>query len=114
MSPSLFFITTKEMEPWTFHFNLGYLRNQNAVGERTDLWHASLACEWEFVEGVKAVANIGAERSPQRSSSIPPAFILGGMIYSLAQNLDVDLGVKGGLTRTEPEYSILAGIAWRF
>jgi len=114
VSPSLYLITTKEIEAWAFHLNLGYLRNENAVGEREDLWHASIASEWEFVKDLRAVANLGVERASERGSATPAAFILGGLIYSLSENLDVDVGVKGGLTKSEGDYSILAGIAWRF
>lgn len=110
----MFFITTKKLEPWSFHLNVGYNRNENRLGERTDLWHASMASEWEIIEDFKLVANVGAERNPERTSTIPPAFILGGLIYSLTESLDLDVGVKGGLTRTESDYSILAGLAWRF
>jgi hypothetical protein len=114
VSPSLFLITTKEIEAWAFHLNLGYLRNENAVGEKEDLWHASMASEWELVKGLRAVANVGVERASERDSATPAAFILGGLIYSLRENLDVDVGVKKGLTKSEGDYSILAGIAWRF
>jgi hypothetical protein len=43
-----------------------------------------------------------------------PAFVLGGLIYSVSENLDVDFGVKGGLNKPEADYSVLAGLAWRF
>lgn len=45
---------------------------------------------------------------------IDPAFILGGLIYSISKNLDIDFGIKGGLNKPETDYAILAGIAWRF
>ncbi|MCK9420468.1 MAG: transporter [Nitrospirae bacterium] len=110
----LFFITTKELEPWVFHLNLGYGRNENKVDEREEVWHASLASERELVKDLKAVANIGIERNSDRTSSTHPAFILGGLIYSLSEGLDVDFGVKGGLNKPETDYSILAGAALRF
>jgi len=111
---SLYFITTKEIEPWAFHLNLGYGRNENKFDERKDIWHASLAGEVEVVKNLKVVANIGGERNPDKSSDTHPAFILGGLIYSLSENFDIDFGVKGGLNKTETDYSILAGITLRF
>jgi hypothetical protein len=110
----LYFITTKEIEPWAFHLNLGYARNENKFDERKDIWHASLASEVEVVENLKVVANIGVERNTDEASSTHPAFILGGLIYSLSENFDIDFGVKGGLNKPETDCSILAGIAWRF
>lgn len=116
---SLYFITTKEIEPWAFHLNLGYTRNEYKLQEdkddnRKDIWHASLAGEVEVVKNLKAVANIGVERNPDEASSTHPAFILGGLIYSLSENFDMDFGIKRGLNKPETDYSILAGIAWRF
>ena len=111
---SLFFIATRELNPWAFSLNLGYRRNENTADERVDIWHASLASEAEVVKNLKAVANIGIESSPDRTSSAPPAFILGGVIYALSENVDVDFGVKSGLHTSEVDYAILAGTTLRF
>jgi hypothetical protein len=63
---------------------------------------------------VKAAANLGVERNTDKSSGVPPAFILGGFIFPVNANLDLDIGVKGGLTRSENDYSLLAGMTMRF
>jgi hypothetical protein len=110
----LFFIATKEIDSFVFHLNLGYTRNENTVDEREDLWHASLAGEIEVVKNLKFVANAGMERNPDRRSDTHPAFILGGVIYSLSENCDIDFGVKGGLNKPETDFSMLFGIALRF
>lgn len=110
----LFFISTKEIKPWAFHLNLGYIRNENKVDERKNLWHASLATTVEVIKDLKLVGNIGVERNTEKGSDIDPAFILGGLIYSVSENFDIDFGVKGGLTKPETDYSVLAGITWRF
>ena len=110
----IFFITTIEVEPLAFHLNLGYTRNENKVDERKDIWHVSLAAEAQIVKDLKAVGNIGVERNPDKSSNTAPAFILGGLIYSISENLDIDLGLKVGLNKPETDYSILAGAALRF
>ncbi|RMG57299.1 MAG: transporter [Deltaproteobacteria bacterium] len=111
---SYFFILTKEVEPWAVHLNLGYIRNENTADEREDLWHASLAAQVQATEKLNIVGNIGAERNADRSSDTPPAFILGGVIYSLSENFDVDLGIKAGLNKPETDYSILTGITYIF
>ena len=113
-----FLITTKEVQPWAFHLNLGYIRNQYKLQEdedanRKDIWHVSLAAQVEFVKNVKAVANIGMERNPDKTSEIHPAFILGGFICSVTENLDVDAGLKYGLNKPETDIAYLAGITWR-
>ena len=111
---TLYFITTKEIDPWAFHLNLGYKRNENTVDEREDIWHASLAGEYKVMKNLKLVANIGAERNTDKSSDTNPAFILGGFIYSMRENMDIDFGVKGGLNKAQADITYLAGIALRF
>ncbi len=110
----LFFIATKEITSWAFHINLGYIRNDNTVDERIDLWHASLAGVVDVVKNLKAVANIGIEKDRDKSSNADPGFILGGLIYSISENLDIDLGIKKGFNNHGTDYSIPAGITWRY
>jgi hypothetical protein len=110
----LIFITTKEVKPWAFHINLGYIRNENKVDERMDLWHASVAGVVDIVKKLKAVANIGMERNRDKASDVNPGFILGGFIYSISANLDFDIGIKEGFNNHGAAYSIPAGITWRY
>jgi len=114
LTGSLFLIATSEVAPCTFHLNLGYAGNENTLGEREDMWHLSLAGEMGIMEKVKIVANIGAERNPDRESDTHPAFILGGIVCSVSENLDVDFGAKAGLNKPETDWTILAGMAVRF
>jgi hypothetical protein len=118
-SYGLMFITTKEMKPLAFHLNLGYTRNEYKLqadkeANRKGIWHASLASEVEVVKDLKAVANIGMERNPDKTSNTHPAFILGGLIYSISENVAIDAGVKAGLNKPETDMTFLAGIAFKF
>ena len=111
---SIFFITTKEMKPWAFHLNLGYIGNENKLDQRVALWHASLASEVEVARNLKVVANIGIQRNTEKASDTDPAFLLGGLIYSIAENIDIDAGYKYGLTKPEVDHAVLAGVTVRF
>jgi hypothetical protein len=111
---TLFLIATKEVNPMAFHFNFGYKRNENQSEQREDIWHASMAGELKVIQNLKLVANIGMEKNTDKSSSIDPAFLLGGFIYSIRDNLDIDFGVKMGLSKTESDYTFLAGMAIKF
>lgn len=107
----LFFIATKEMEPITLHINLGYVRNR---AEFRDVWHSSLACEHALTKDLRIVGNIGGETNPEKESNVHPLFVLGGIIYSFTENIDMDFGIKTGLNKAEADYSLLAGLAYRF
>lgn len=111
---SLYFIATKEMNPLAFHCNLGYKSNENQLEQREDIWHASLAGEYKVIQNLKLVANIGVERNTDPSSNTHPAFLLGGVIYSIRENLDFDFGIKIGLNETEKDVAFSGGIALRF
>ncbi len=118
-SYGLTFITTKELGKWAFHVNLGYLRNEYKLREdreanRKDLWHVSLASEVEALKDLKLVGNIGMERNQEKASNRHPAFILGGLIYSISENMDIDVGIKSSLNKPETDLTILTGIAFRF
>jgi hypothetical protein len=114
-----FFISTKEMEPWAVYFNLGYIRNEYELqadkeANRKDIWHVSLASQVEVVKNLNIVANIGMETNSDKTSNTDPAFILGGIIYTIAEAFDIDLGIKAGLNKSETDIAYLAGMAVRF
>jgi hypothetical protein len=110
----MFFIGSKEAAPWAFHANLGYIRNENKVDEEKNIWHASLATTYEVVNDLKLVGNIGIERNADKAANNDPAFLIAGAIYSVAENIDLDAGVKYGLSSSETDMSFMAGAALRF
>jgi predicted porin len=110
----LLLIGSKELGAWAFHANLGYIRNENDADEQKDIWHASLAATWEVIKNLKLAADVGVERNTDKDANDDPAYIIGGVIYSINENFDIDLGVKGGLSKSETDISALAGITFRF
>ena len=72
--------------------------------ERKDIWHASFAATWEVIKNLKLAADIGIERNPDEDAKDDPAFLIGGIIYSVNENFDVDFGVKYGLTTSENRF----------
>lgn len=114
VSYSLYLLATREIDPLAFHVNLGYKRNENKNDEREDIWHASLAGELKLIDKLSLVANIGIEKNQDRSSSVDPAFILGGITYAATDYLEIGLGVKGGLTYTEKDFTLIGGVTFKF
>ena len=111
---SLFFVASQEMDPWGFHLNLGYLRNENTQDDEKDIWHASLASTLAVTEELTAVANLGIESNPAKLTDTDPAFVLVGLVYALSEEFDLDCGLKYGLSDPETDYAVLAGVTWKF
>jgi hypothetical protein len=110
----VYFIATKDLKPWAFHGNLGYVRNENTQNARKDIWYASLASELQVRKNLKLVGNFGVQRGDDPDSPHNPAFLLGGLVYSLTENVDIDSGYKYGFTGSDAVHTILAGITFRF
>jgi hypothetical protein len=109
-----FLMGSKEVAPWAFHMNIGYIGNENQAYEEKNIWHASLAVTHEIIKNLKLVGNIGIERNTDKTAASDPAFLIGGVIYSISERFDIDLGIKYGLTAPETDWSLLAGMAFRF
>jgi hypothetical protein len=107
-------IGSKEMAPFAFHMNLGYIRNENTFNAKKNLWHASAAAEYEVVKNLKLVADVGVKRNPDPESSEEPVFVLGGIIYQLSENVSIDGGVKLCLTKPETYITFLLGTTLNF
>ena len=112
-------ISTFEREEWYVSANLGYLYNDYGLQSdrdafRRDIWSASLSGQYEIFEDVWLVGEAGVASNPDVTSDTPPAYILGGIIYEITKNVDLDIGYKYGLNKPMVDYSILSGITIRF
>ncbi len=113
-SYSLFSILSKEMDSWAFHLNIGYIRNENTLDEEKDIWHASIASTLAVSDNLSAVASLDVESNTDELAGTDPAFFLAGLIYVLSEKIDLDCGIKYGLNASETDYTVLAGITWKF
>lgn len=111
---SAYLILTKELKPLNLHINFGYVRNENEFDERKNIYHASIAGEYEATEKLKIVANIGSETNPDKTDNTSPSFVLAGVIYSVTENISIDAGYKFGLNTPEVDNTYLVGIALKF
>lgn len=112
-------IATQALGPVALHANAAYTRNEfnsreDRAANRADILHASLAAGVEVRKGLQLLANVGLESNGDVASNTWPAFALGGIIYSVTEKFDLDVGVKAGLTEPERDVTVLAGLAWRF
>ena len=119
LSGNVTLIATREAKLATFHFNLGYSRNEYKLDEasessRKNIWHTSVAAELNVTDKLRAVGDLGIETASEKDSNTDPAWILGGFIYEVADNADLDLGIRGGLNDAETDTTLLAGVTMRF
>jgi hypothetical protein len=103
----------------SLHLDGGYTRARFGRAEdraenRADLWSASLALVAQPLERLQLVADTGLSTNADRTSDTWPAFALGGVIYSVTDDLDVDAGVKAGISAPETDWTWLFGVATRF
>lgn len=97
-----------------FLANAGYVRNENVVGERPDLWHGSLAAVLRLSGRLKLAVNTAWDSDRVPASSATPASFVAGAVAGLGENLDIDLGWRTGLNKARSGDALLAGMAWRF
>ncbi len=112
-------ISTFEREEWCVSANLGYLYNEyglqsNRDANRSSIWSASLSGQYEFIEKLWIVGEVGVATNPNATSDTPPAFVNGGFIYELTKGIDLDIGYKYGLTKPSVDYTISGAITARF
>ncbi len=111
---SAFFIVSEAADPLDVHMNLGYIRNENLLGERKDIWHASMAAAYEVVKHLKLCLDIGAETNRDRTSEVEPSYLLGGLIYEIHEDFELALGAKIAMKGSETDYSVIPGVTYRF
>lgn len=108
------FIASKELEPFGFHINAGYTRNENKLDDRKDLYSASVAATYEVIKGLNVVGNVGFKRNPDPAVKTAPAFALVGLNYAINDHIMLDAGCRFGLNKQEVDYAITAGITCNF
>ena len=111
-------ISTIDLKPLAVHANVGYTNQKytdaDKDGSRASIWNMSLAGTAEVTKGLQIVAEVGTISNADTTNSTWQTCLLGGVIYSPVENLDLSLGFKGSVTRPEIDKALLAGVTFRF
>lgn len=114
-------IATREFEEgrYALHANLGYRHHNYRTAElrestRSDIWSGSLAGEMEVAKGLFAVADFGLATTADRSTRQLSTCALTGVRYEINDHLNLNAGVKFGLTRPEDDLTVLYGIVLKY
>ncbi len=119
VSEGVMLIATKEWKHRALHCNVGYFHNSygleldNATFKQ-NIWHASVAAEVHMTNKLRSVADFSLDSNNEKAPDPNRAFLLGGLIYSLMEDFDLDIGVKAGLNHAETDKTVLFGITARF
>ncbi len=108
------FVLSYAPGPWALHSHLGYRRNNNGVGERRDLWHASVAATYQATERLRLVADLSADTDPARGSRGTLRYRILGLIWSPVPALDIDAGIKHGHGEAATDHAVLFGLTFRW
>lgn len=114
-------IASKEFEDgkYALHANAGYEHHDyrtadQRASDRSSFWSGSIAGEAEVGKGLFAVADVGLSTTADRSTSELTAYALVGARYELNDYLDLNAGIKFGLTRPEDDIAALYGVVLKF
>lgn len=108
----LYFITSIDPAPWTYHIHVGYLRNRNTADEREGIWHASFG-GWYTNGKLRLIYDAGINTNTDKTAKSNPAFLILGAIYSVTEDFDLDVGIKK-VNNPATDPSLLAGITLRW
>jgi hypothetical protein len=102
-------VSTTRFGVSAFHAHGAIIGNPNLVGERSHLWHASVALEHEASARLKLVADLGVDRNANPNATDNPTFLLGGLVYTIG-SVDLSFGMRAGLNAVAPDRALLFGV----
>lgn len=107
-------VATVDATPFTLDANLGYTRNPDGAGLRTDLYHASLAAMYAASERLVLLVDTDIDSNPDPTRAAWPAVALAGVIYTARPGLDLDVGYRARLNSAAIAKQWLLGITYRW
>lgn len=104
---------------YALHANLGYEHHRyrtHAIRSTThgNLWTGSIAGEAEVTKGLVVVTDLGFGSNPDKGDHELPVYALTGARYEINDLLDINAGVKFGLTSPETDITALYGVVLKF
>ena len=117
------FIADYDVKPWAWFANVAYFhprfeRAEDAAGARDHLWRVSVGTTYEVRENVWLAGELGVRTNELRDDPFFPGrraqYAMIGLIYSPADKIDLDIGLRKGLNRAETDTVFLIGATFRW
>ncbi len=106
-------IAGKSLGPWQFYLNAGFVLNRNSLDEKINILKVSVAALLKVHPKLLAAAGVDAATNKDKSSSSNPATSVFGLVWSPYPTLDLDAGLRLGLTRAAISEGLVAGLTLR-
>lgn len=106
-------VAGKTAGSWQYYLNAGYMLNRNSVDEEENILNVSAAAAYELVPELLATCDLALETNADKDSSTPPVSSVFGIIWSPYPSLDLDAGVRLGLTEPADDLGLLLGLTLR-
>jgi len=110
---SVTLLSTLEHDDWTWLANAGYTRNENRAGDRKSLWAVSTALLYALAPKWTLAADVGVSRSPDPDERREKYGLL-GVIYSVDDDLDLDIGWRRSLGADPTANTLGVGVTLRW
>ncbi|HWI41280.1 MAG TPA: transporter [Verrucomicrobiae bacterium] len=120
LSAGLKLIASTDQKPYTLSGNIGFAnKHLSTVGKEPEknVVSAAVGATAEVSEHVRLVGDLDGEIALSKNhegKNEKQAYFVAGVIWSAAENLDFDLGVRTGLTKESTDLTVLAGVAVKF
>jgi hypothetical protein len=108
-----FLVASYVSDPWALHGQLGAVRNRNVLHERERIYRASVG-GWYTVGDVRLVIDVGRSTNADQADNRSAEFGVVGFIYGATPALDLSVGYKKGLSFSETDRAVVAGVTYRF
>jgi hypothetical protein len=117
------FIADYDAKPWAWFANLAYFHPrfanpQDAASSRDHLWRVSAGTTYEARENLWLAGELGVRTNETRDDPFFPGrraqYAMIGLIYSPAEKIDIDIGLRKGLNRAETDTVFLVGATFRW
>ncbi len=112
---SLSLQVSKNFDPVSVHFNLGYTFIGKSKGEDLDnVIFYNFACEYVITGKLTLVGELIGQTNSDPGATNDPMEILAGMIYEITSNVNFDVGFGAGLNNASPDIRVTGGITFEF
>lgn len=93
--------------------NVGYFHQAVKVGDAYNVLSGSVAGKFQATKELKALAEVAVAKADADGAKAQ-AILTVGAIFEVAKDIDVDGGLRLGLTKETEDYAVLAGVTFKF